>query len=276
MNPRESGQSASEFLVIFPVLVFLVFGIIQFGLLYQGRATLNYATLLAARAGATHNGHAGEMRNALARGLLPLFAKEASPAGYAKALEEAQKETAALADIVTIEVLNPTKAALADFGRDRLDGEAGKELPNDTLNYRSTSSGDSSGLSVQDANILHLRVTYCYRLIVPVIGRMLHAAVNAVAAPSGGSGMGNPFGIAAPPGAGARCAGAMVKGPRIEIRSEVMVRMQSAFYQAYLDGGGGAGTPADPGVPYDPSDPSIPFDPPDPVDPIDPGGPVCP
>lgn len=276
---RAAGQSATEFLVVFPALVLLVFGIIQLALLYQGRATLNYATMLAARAGALHNGDPGEMRNALARGLAPLFAGEASAAGYAKAYLKATEETSALANLTTIEVLNPTKAALDDFGRARLDGVSGKELPSDTLNYRSTAAGSTSKISVQDANLLHVRVTYCYRLIVPIIDRMLHSALNG--GTIGATGMSNPFGIGAAPLL-APCTNPLLPGLRIHVRSEAIVRMQTPFYAANAGGAGVPGappppvTPGDPGVPPDPSDPDNPVDPSDPVDPTDPTDPGVP
>lgn len=273
---RAGGQSAAELLVVLPVLVLLVFGIIQLGLMYQARATLNHATMLAARAGALHNGDHDEMRNALARGLAPLFAKQANAEGFAEAVVKATTETTA-PTITTIEVLNPTGAALADFGRERLDGAGGRELPNDTLHYRSPAAGATSHISVQDANLLHVRVTYCMRLIVPVIDRMLPSAVNAVTPTTGtGTGMRNPFGIGAPPGAGAPCANPAGER-RIPIRSEAILRMQSSFYEANL-GGGGSGTPPDTETPTDPAEPGGPGEPGGPLDPEEPeqpGGPTC-
>jgi hypothetical protein len=277
----QRGQSATEFLVVFPAVVFLVFGVIQMALLYQGRATLNYATMLAARAGALHNGDMGEMRNALARGLAPMFAHKADTAGFVDALKDATIETSALSNMTKIEVLNPTKEALDDFGRPRLDGKAGTELPNDTLNYRTTTPGSKSKLSVQDANLLHVRVTYCYRLVVPIIDRMLHSAVNggAVAA----TGMSNPFGIGNAPFL-APCTNPLMKGPRIQIRSEAIVRMQTPFYRANIGGAPVPGVPPTKEVPPDtevpieppkPGTPGDPMDPTDPTDPTDPGVPPC-
>lgn len=275
----QRGQSATEFLVVFPAVVLLVFGIIQLALLYQGRSTLNYATMLAARAGALHNGNMGEMRNALARGLAPLFAPSADNAGYVEALTEAIKQTHAASNLTKIEILNPTKEALEDFGRPRLDGKAGTELPNDTLNYRTTTAGTKSKISVQDANLLHVRVTYCYRLIVPIIDRMLHSAVNGGAIEA--TGMSNPFGIGNKPLL-APCTNPLFKGPRIQIRSEAIVRMQTPFYKANVGGAGVPGTPPKPptpGTPTEPVEPEVPVDPEvpptDPTDPKPPGGGVC-
>lgn len=249
----ESGQSATEFLIILPALVFLVFGIIQFGLLYQTRATLNHATLLAARAGAMHNGSSGEMRAALARGLAPLFASEASPKGYAAALAKAQVEASEV--YAAVDVLNPTADALSDFGRGRLDGGAGSELPNDTLNYRTTTPGAKSKLSIQDANLLHLRVTYCVRLLVPVIDRILYATVNTLTPDTHvgwqANGMSNPFSTGGEPST-TPCGPPTAFGRRITVRSEAFVRMQSPFYNANVIAssggkpGGGIAPPTEP------------------------------
>lgn len=234
---RQRGQSATEFLVVFPLLVMLVFGVIQWGLLYQARAVLNHASLLAARAGALHNGSKAEMRKALAAGLTPLFAGEASMAGFAEARAKAFTEIT-VANLASIEVVNPTTQAFSDFGQARLDGLGGsgdREIPNDTLHFRNPAPGGASGLSVQDANLLHVRVTYCVRLVVPVVGRMIHAAVNAL--PFGHSlqahGMSDPFGIGGGPLVDS-CTRPLVSGPRIRIQSEAVVRMQSPFYRSNL------------------------------------------
>ena len=228
---RQSGAAATEFIIIFPALIFLLFGIIQWGLIYQARATLNYATLLAARAGAVQNGSKAEMRKGLAAGLTPLFATEASISGVTAARAKAFAEISIL-NLAQIEVLNPTSKSMSDFGRPKLDGTAGTELPNDTLTYRNPSPGANSGISVQDANILHVRITYCYRMIVPVVGRMIEA-VSHTLTPFDKSlqanGMSDPFGIGSPLIIDALCTRPFANGPRIRIESEAVVRMQSPF-----------------------------------------------
>ena len=234
-RPALRGQSAVEFLIIFPILIFMIFGIIQWALIYQARSTLNHATFLAARAGALNNGKKTSMESGLAAGLTPLFASDASMTGYATARAKAQAEISA-AKLATIEVLNPTAAAFQDFGQARLDGGTRRELPNDTLIYRNVSAGGASRVSIQDANILHVRVTYCYRLIVPVVGRMIHAVSNALTpfdASLQSIGMSKPFGVLDGPSIDS-CTRPLVAGPRIRIRSEAIVRMQSPFYEVNL------------------------------------------
>lgn len=233
---RQQGQSMTEFLLVFPFIILLVFGIIQFSLLYQVRSTLNYATMLAARAGALHNGDPEKMRAALATGLAPLFATETSLTNYAQAVVKANLETAAASNLTTVTVLNPKRSAFTDFGRNRLDGMTGRELPVDTLNYRNPAPGSASQVSIQDANILHVRVSYCVRLIVPVLDRVIYAAVNALA-PSAevlsANGMQDPFGTHSTT-TSTKCINPLFKGPRITIQSEAMVRMQSPFYESNL------------------------------------------
>jgi hypothetical protein len=231
-----AGQSMTEFLIIFPLLIMLVFGIIQFALIYQARATLNHATLLAARAGALHNGNKLEMRKALAKGLVPLFAKEPDMVSYGNALLlDATPEV--MSNMTEISVLNPTRAALADFGRARIDNVGGRELPSDTLSYRNSNPGASSGISVQDANLLHLRVSYCFRLVVPVMSRVIHAGANALtpfSAALSANGMHDPFGTRGVAVPSLDCMNPLFRGPRIVIRSEAIVRMQSHFFESNL------------------------------------------
>ncbi len=232
-----SGQSIVEFLIVFPLLVMLVFGIIQFALMYQARATLNHATMLAARAGAIHNGNKVEMRRALAKGLTPLFASEPSMQGYDAAFHRAIAETDQFANLADVKVLNPTKATLVDFGRSRLDGAGGRELPSDTLSYRSTTPGTNSRISVQDANLLHLRVRYCYRLIVPLMDRVIYAGANALGPSSpalSGNGMHDPLGTGGFTLPSRECLNPSSRGLRIVIQSEAIIRMQSPFFESNL------------------------------------------
>lgn len=230
---QQQGQSATEFLIVLPVLIFLVFGVLQWALIYQARSTLNHAAFLSARAGSLNNGSKASMQSGLAEGLTPLFAASANAPGYALARVKASKEVI-LPGGVELKVINPTKQAIEDFGRKRLDGKSGTEIPNDTLMYRTTNPGPKSKISVQDANILHLRVTYCYRLIVPLVNRMIHAAANAgwFSSSFNAEGMNKPFGELHQSQLASKCPN--IDGPRIQLRSEAIVRMQSPFFSENL------------------------------------------
>jgi len=166
------GQALVEFLIIFPTLILLVLGAFQFALIYQAKQTLNYATFLAARQGALKNGRLTPIKDALAAGMTPLF--NVKPAlldteGLLRARLIAAIE--AFNPLNTrVEILNPTGAA---FNAHKGDSETKNEIPNDNLMYRSTAV--KGGMNVQDANLLTIRVTYCTRLVVPIVNRVIYA-----------------------------------------------------------------------------------------------------
>jgi len=171
---HQHGQSLTEFLVAMFGFGLLLLGMLQAILLYRAKTTIDYAAMEAARAGALHGVDMGQMQKGLARGLTPLYATAtASPsiAGTAEAYAKAYVATLAFG---TITVLSPTAASFDDFKEAQYDGTMA--LPNDTLNFRSTAVGTAGGLSVQDANILKIQVSFTYPLIVPIIDRMVGTA----------------------------------------------------------------------------------------------------
>ncbi|HEY4349608.1 MAG TPA: TadE family protein [Paraburkholderia sp.] len=183
----QHGQAITEFIVIAPLLLFFCFATVQFVLLYQAKATLDVATLEAARAGAVSHGSMAAMQDALARGLAPLYARHADGEGMQAALQRAQTDAARYSSIA---IVNPTRDMIADFAQPRLsasDGVSHDEIPNDTLMYRNPSPGMRSRVSIQDANLLKIRVHYCYDMYVPLVNKVVYYAVNVIGnvAPNG-------------------------------------------------------------------------------------------
>lgn len=72
---RESGQSAVETAIVMPLFVFIIFGMIQLGLLHQARLMTKYAAYKAVRAGSLSRAKPDVMKNAATAVLLPLLAK---------------------------------------------------------------------------------------------------------------------------------------------------------------------------------------------------------
>jgi len=169
---RRAGQALVEFLIIFPTLILLVLGAFQFALIYQAKQTLNYATFLAARQGALKNGKMTPIKDGLASGMTPLFnikPELLDTEGLIRARAIAMVE--AFNPLNTqVEILNPTTAAIDAHSAD---SETGTEIPNDNLMYRADTV--KGGMNVQDANLLTIRVTYCTRLIVPIVNRVIYA-----------------------------------------------------------------------------------------------------
>ena len=200
---NQSGQSMTEFLVVMPVMLLLILAAIQFILIYQTKSTLNYATFEATRAGSLENASRKSIDNGFTRGLAPLFARfsttreEAGDDKYKNLAEKvilarklARKEVAD--GHVSIELLNPTSQMFKAFDNNT--------IPNDHLSFRP----EENGINLQEANLLKLRITYCMKLIVPMVSSIITTA------------------------AGGNCDTAE---PRFPIVSQAIIRMQSAAIQ---------------------------------------------
>lgn len=181
---RASGAATVEFTIVALVaLLPLVLAVLQLGLLYVTKHTVQHAAFLAARAGAVSHGSRAEMLRYLAKGLAPLHAGATDYRGpgdpgpgdlgvtvasaYARAYADAQRP-----DRTRLRVLNPTRASFEDFERVR---RGIREIPNV---YVHGAPGPRSGQTLADANLLKLRVDYCAPLVVPLVDRIVTAALR--------------------------------------------------------------------------------------------------
>ena len=160
---RQGGQTAIEYLYVIPILLLLLLASLQFVFIYEAKQTLNYATFAATRAGALNNGNMAAIQEGLASGLAPLFSHGLDLPAL-KAARNLARDELGNSKLTLIEILNPNAAALTNFGQ-------GGAIPNDNLMYRPTDA--KGGMNVQDANLLKVRVTYCVRLVVPLVNRMI-------------------------------------------------------------------------------------------------------
>lgn len=168
---NEYGQSMVEFLAILSAMLLLIFGTIQFALIWHAKITLNYAIFEAARAGTLNNATYDSIKEGFARGLAPLYSYTDNDKDLVGAFQKARfqvlDEFETKEQLIRIERLNPTDKSFTDFG----DGAG--YIPNDNLRFRSSTINHRSGSSLQDANLLHLRVTYWYPLYVPLINTFM-------------------------------------------------------------------------------------------------------
>ena len=153
---------------------------LQAAILYHGRTVLNYATFEAARVGATRHAQHKPMRKELGIRLAPLIGGDGTLESAATAIA---KMSLAVESPVTfggdvqvptkLEILNPTVEAfdVENWGEQSLEYNNRRVIPNSHLRYQ----GDDikGGLSLQDANLLTIRVTQGIPLNVPVVGRLL-------------------------------------------------------------------------------------------------------
>jgi hypothetical protein len=180
------GQSMAECIIVLPVALLLIFGAIQFALIYHAKITLNYAAFEAARAGSLNNAEYLSVKEGFTRGLAPLYSyyepdrekrqkrKSNQATNQVAAFQLARtkifKEFEDKSNLVRIERLSPDKQDFSDFAVD-------KEIPNDNLMYRASTLMHRSSSTIQDANALHLRITYWYPLYVPLVNRLIFFSV---------------------------------------------------------------------------------------------------
>lgn len=177
------GQALVEYLILLPTLLLLVLGAIQFALLYRIKSTLNYATFIGARQGALKNASTTSIKDGIAAGMTPLFTFGPDMGSMLKGRAIAMIEVFNPLTM-KVTVVNPTADAATDFAvddpEDTSNPKKKKVIPNDNLTYRPTSAGSKSGISIQDANLMKIRVTYCAKLIVPLANVTIYSLVNGI------------------------------------------------------------------------------------------------
>ena len=163
---RQSGAAMVEFVIVGPLVTLLGLGSIQYGLMFFAKNHLNHATFMAARAGTTGNASQTAIQTALARALLPIYGGGSNTGELTASYGRAYADVAAY---TRIEILNPTKESFDDFHGKEKDGK--RTIPHAQLSQRNPNViGANSGQSIQDANLLKLRITYGFEPKIPLMG----------------------------------------------------------------------------------------------------------
>jgi hypothetical protein len=175
MRNKHSGASLTEFIVAAPIVMLVGMATVQAALIYHGKTTLNYATFEAARTGAVNHAQVTLMVKELGQRLAPVQAGngslETAALAMAKSIVEVERP-----DITRLEILNPTLEAFDDWGIHSQTTHH-RVIPNNHLRHKGHEIGQASGLSVRDANLLKIKVTYGLDLKVPVVGRLFALAM---------------------------------------------------------------------------------------------------
>jgi hypothetical protein len=189
--PAQSGASLVEFTLVVPVLLLLFLGAIQASLAFHAKSNLNYAAFQAARAGSMEHGSPDAMFGALARALVPYFGGGTSTTTLAQTLAAVRADLAG--GSARLEILSPTSRSFDDYHSPELAARFGRGvrvIPNaNILNLRcpwdrpacpADPASNASGQSLQDANLLALRVTYGIPLgkQAPLAGRLYTNALK--------------------------------------------------------------------------------------------------
>ena len=173
---RQRGSAMLEFVVVGPLITLLGLGILQSSLMFFAKNQIDHANFMAARAGSMAHANVVAIREAYIRALIPLYgggqnAQELSES-YAKAEADMTPQS------LRIEVLNPTTQSFDDFATDQALNESygTRPIPNGSLALRPhlNAVGATSGQSLQDANLLKLRITHGYTPKVWLLGTIFN------------------------------------------------------------------------------------------------------
>ena len=188
MPDRQRGSAMVEFAIVSPIAILLVMAIIQFGLTFSAKEILNEAAFVAARAGSLKHANRGVMLSVMTKGLIPFYQDTTNKNDpYGRLSDALAKATADAgcnpgACMLDLQVMNPLPTAFDDFAMTNAVSPTQRFIPNDNLGYRSRSAGGASGISIQDANILRIRVTYGYPIRVPFMQGVIQTAMCSVEA----------------------------------------------------------------------------------------------
>lgn len=164
-----------ETLIGLAVILLLGLSIVQWAFIYEARSVVSHATYMAARAGAVNEARVGPMRVAFARALTPLLAPESSVTGFERRF--LGRGTIEASTFTRIRILNPTREAFVDYGI--VDSNGQRVLPFSNLIPEPETPGPASGLSIHDATLLRVEITYGQPLNVPFAGPIIARAALA-------------------------------------------------------------------------------------------------
>lgn len=158
------GAAMVETILVFPVVMFLGFAIVHIGFIYQAKTNLEYAALMGARVASTLDlsdpASFDSVRDEI-RERMKAFDPTDLPVS---SVEERGK--------VSIQVLRPNRQIFTDWGRAADPCPSGLcYIPNDNLLYRSADR--KTGVSIQEANILKIQVSYKVDTKVPFMRELL-------------------------------------------------------------------------------------------------------
>jgi hypothetical protein len=173
---KQQGAAMVEFVVVGPLITVLGLAILQYSLMFFAKGQINHAAFMAARAGSVAHATFDTIESAYKRALIPLYGGGENTqellASYAKVVADLTPQ------VLRVEVLNPTKESFDDFAKDAKLNEffGARAIPNLGIGLAAGLDvvGPTSGQTLQDANLLKLRITHGYEPKVWLLG-MIHS-----------------------------------------------------------------------------------------------------
>jgi uncharacterized membrane protein (UPF0127 family) len=242
----QRGSAMIEFTVVGPIITMLGLSVLQYGSLFFARNQINHASFMAAREGAAAHADLDAVHAAYARALVPMYGGGQSASELAASLAKASADLGANgAGNVNIEMLNPTKESFADWNVPALQAAlktgSRRVIPNAGQAYNTKGPGPASGQTIQDANLIKLRITHGYQPKVPFVNKIYTTYLKWLDPKT------DAFHTK------------LVNDGRIPVVTHVTLQMQSDAIEpgapVSVPGPGNGGTPTNPGIPPVTQDP---------------------
>jgi uncharacterized membrane protein (UPF0127 family) len=172
---KQRGSAMIEFAVVGPLIALLGLGTLQYAMVFFAKNQINYASFMAAREGSFAHADLTVVQQAYVRGLAPMYGGGETPEELAQSVAKAAAD---MAGNMQITMLNPTKESFSEWNDEKLQTllktNSRHVIPNFALASRIKPDEvkSSSGQSLQDANLLKLKITHGYLPKVPVIGKL--------------------------------------------------------------------------------------------------------
>jgi hypothetical protein len=196
----------------------------------------------AARMGASEHAVKKQVVGALKRKLLPFYqdstqkndGQRLMQAALAEALDIDLNLSLIQGPKLTVTRLSPPESAFQDFGISVDNGNGGQvvAIPNDNLEYRlyDQYKGPKSGLTIQDANELRIKVVYAYKLKVPLMKTVFRSVLCGFDSGVNAFGRGNLDSVVLQENVNLDCFNYYNRGT-VPITSYATVQMQSDAWQ---------------------------------------------
>lgn len=157
---KHIGASIIETMIVFPIILFMGFAVVHLGLIFQAQSNLEYAALMAARIGASSGLDIAAMTTEIQNRMAPSIVGET---------------VTSTDSVVSVDILNPTQVMFDDCGEQPTFNNANCavlaacEIPNFGLQSR---AAQCDSATIQDANILRIKVNYLFNTGIPFLNRM--------------------------------------------------------------------------------------------------------
>lgn len=174
IKSKQKGQASVELIIVWPVVVFIIFGLVQVLLIWWAQQTLTIANQYAVRAGSLNHGRSSVMTRTLVAGM----------AGLKPQLDSTNMTVAAGKAIVAqrlhfsrggkLTTVSPSEADFNQYANWRWDSEQKADVLEIAVDhYEARATQEQANDAWHQARVLVIETYWCLPLDIPMVGQFL-------------------------------------------------------------------------------------------------------